>query len=480
VIKKAVDRLEASGGDDAPEADLDALETALDMGFRSDAQHMILDITDGTTHYRDDGTTFSNYTIPETASHLMDYGISYILVGPDSGSMTFNSNGDKKELVKDLGGSGLFIDINGSGFSEILDKIQSIITQTYAIGYYTPNHILDGKKYTVRVNVGDKSDTGQYSASIIEPDSVDTSKSNESTTPSLSTIPLDIKYGIDITDINTENYPYIISSVKVNTTALRADVLKKENFKVLEDGNLMNITSFSFVDNSEYKKLDLAIVFDDTGSMVDEIAEMKAKVSDLINRTSSAKIDCQYELISFKDKAAVNQKWTSDPEVIKNAVNGLNASDGFDAAEADLDAIEAVLGMGFRSDAQHVILDITDEITHYKNDGTKYANYTIPETASNLINNGTSYILVGPTKASVLFYPENDKRELVKTLGQSGLFIDIHDGNFSKIFDGIQSIITRTYTIGYKSSDKKSDRINGTVQVIIGANTDNGEYSVPI
>jgi len=163
-----VDGLNASEGFDAPEVDLDAIETALEMGFRSDAQHMILDITDDVTHYRDDGTPFSNYTIPETASHLLSNGTSYILVGPTVVSGSFDSNNDKRELVKALGGSGLFIDIHSNDFSAILDNIQGIITQTYTIGYFSPNQNIDGGKRTVQVQVGADTDSGQYIAVLSE------------------------------------------------------------------------------------------------------------------------------------------------------------------------------------------------------------------------------------------------------------------------------------------------------------------------
>ena len=199
---------------------------------------------------------------------------------------------------------------------------------------------------------------------------------------------------IDITGINAVNFPYIIAYVTVNSKEGRTGQLNEKDFEVYENGNLTDIISVSFPDNSTKTKLDLAIVFDDTGSMDDRIASLKAKVNELTSNISSANIDCRYSLISFKDTISIKQEWTSDPTVIKKAVDGLYASGGDDDPEADLDALEASLDMGFRSDAQHMILDITDTKTHYRNDGTSYSNFTIPETASHLMNNGISYILV--------------------------------------------------------------------------------------
>ena len=478
VLKSAIETLEASGGDDAPEANLDAIEAVLKLGFRPDAQHMIIDITDSTTHYRDDGTSFSNYIIPETAEHLLSNGTSYILVGPSSVSGQFTVHTDKKELVKALGGSGLFIDIHSNEFSKILGRIQSIITQTYTIGYQTSQPFVEGRKATVEVRVGSESGVGEYT--IVERSAIPDSSYEErelsqfnGRDDALSTFGASI---VDITGINAVNFPYIISYVTVNTPVGRAGGLIEDDFQVFEGGKLMDITSFTFTDSSSPTTLDLVIVFDDTGSMQDEIDGLKEKVLDLTDRISSASIDCRYALISFKDTVTVRQEWTSEPSVIKTAVDGLVAIDGFDAPEANLDAIEAALALGFRPDAQHMIIDITDSTTHYRNDGTPFSQSTIAETALNLISNGTSFILVGPTEVTGAFDSENDKRELVKALGGSGLFIDIHSDDFLLILESIQGVITQTYTIGYYTPDLNADGARRTVMVQVTDDADSGQY----
>lgn len=486
LIKNAVDRLEADGGDDAPEVNLDAIETALISGFRPDAQHMIIDITDSMTHYRDDGTSFSQYTIPETASHLLSNGTSYILVGPASVSGQFNVHTDKKELVKALGGSGLFIDIHSDEFSVILDKIQAIITQTYTISYYTPEFYPEGKKVTLEVQVGPTTDSGQFT--ILKQDGISRTAPLNPVSEELDTVIIRDTDGIstlgrsivDITGINAVNFPYILTYVTVNTSSGRVGDLTKDDFQVYENGELMDIDSFTFTDSSEKTNLDLAIVFDDTGSLVDEIEDMKEKVNDLTDRIISANIDCRYSLITFKDTVVVKQEWTNDPAVIKDAIESLNASEGFDDPEVNLDAIEKALEFGFRPDAQHMILDITDSTTHYVKDGTPFSNYTIPETAGHLLTNGASFILVGPTTVAGTFDLNNDMRELVKSLGGSGLFIDIHSDDFSAILDRIKGVITQTYIIGHYSPDKNSGESVKTVRILVEDNEDIGQYTIRI
>lgn len=244
--------------------------------------------------------------------------------------------------------------------------------------------------------------------------------------------------------------------------------------------NLMNTTSAPLSDSSSQTKLDLAIVFDDTGSLSDEIAGMKAKVNELTDSISSADIDCRYSLISFKDTVSVKQRWTSDPTVIKKAVDCLYASGGDDEPEADLDAVEAALDMDFRPDAHHIILDITDEITHYKDDGTVYSNYTIPETATHLMSKGINYFLIGPASVQGSFDSQNDKRELVRALGGNGLFFDIHSSDFSIILERFQKIITETYT---KENLYPNSSLQGNTSIInikVGSEADSGQYGTSV
>jgi len=217
---------------------------------------------------------------------------------------------------------------------------------------------------------------------------------------------------LGITGINAVNFPNVITYVTVNNPEGREGSLTADDFQVFENGDLMEITSVQFPDTSSRTKLDLAILFDETGSMSEEIADMKARVNELTDAIDSANIDSRYMLISFRDSLTVRQGWTSDPSLIKQAVDSLEADGGDDAPEVNLDAIETALSSGFRPDAQHMILDITDSITHYRGDGTEFSQYTIPETASHLLQNGTSYILVGPSSVSGGFNVHTDKKEL--------------------------------------------------------------------
>ena len=55
---------------------------------------------------------------------------------------------------------------------------------------------------------------------------------------------------IDITGINAVNFPYIIAYVTVNSKEGRTGQLNEKDFEVYENGNLTDIISVSFPDNS--------------------------------------------------------------------------------------------------------------------------------------------------------------------------------------------------------------------------------------
>ncbi len=90
-----------------------------------------------------------------------------------------------------------------------------------------------------------------------------------------------------------------------------------------------------------------------------------------------------------------------------------------------------------------MILDITDDMTHYRNDGKPFSKYTIPETAGNLLNNGTSFILVGPTMVSGSFNQDNDKRELVRLLVEAGFSLTSMEMNLLKSLTVFRELLPR-------------------------------------
>ena len=210
------------------------------------------------------------------------------------------------------------------------------------------------------------------------------------------------------------------------------------------------IDNSSFAGNASGQKLDLAIVFDNTGSMQPEIDAMKSKVKELTDTIKASGLDASYSLVSFNDSVSVKTKWTKDQAIIKKNVDALYAEGGGDEPEDSMDAIEAVLSMGFRPDAQKIVLVITDAHAHYKNDSSGFSKYTKDEVEKDLRESGVTFIPISPT-----FEKQNgfvDLKEIANDI--KSMWIDINSADFSTILEQFKGIITGTYVVEYTSPDQ--------------------------
>lgn len=284
---------------------------------------------------------------------------------------------------------------------------------------------------------------------------------------------------INILGIDSTAFPKIKANLFINKLCALAGNLKHENFIVKEDGNDLAIDNLYFSGNASGQKLDFAVVFDDTGSMSQEINTMKSKVKDLIDTLKASEINATYSLVSFKDSANVKTEWTDDPDLFERKINSLQPIGGNDEPEVSLDAIATVLAMGFRPDALKIILVITDAHAHYKNDSSSFSMYTKEDIEKDLKESGAILILVSPMFEKSSNYA--DLREVANDIQST--WIDINSAEFSAILEQIQGILTGTYVIEYTSPDQAPAE-NRTVLVAVDKQgcvrgSDAGSYISP-
>ena len=284
---------------------------------------------------------------------------------------------------------------------------------------------------------------------------------------------------IQIIGIDSTAFPKIKVSLFINKFCALAGDLKRENFKVKEDGNDPVIDNFYFSGNVSGQKLDFAVVFDDTGSMGEEIAAMKSKVKDLTDTLKASEINATYSLVSFKDSVSVKTEWTDDPDLFKKKINSLQPHGGDDEPEVSFDAIAAVLEMGFRPDAQKVILVITDAHAHYENDSSAFSMYTKADIEKGLKESGAIFIPISPMFEKSSNYV--DLRDVANDIQNT--WIDINSAEFSTILEQIQGMLTGTYVIEYTSPDQAPAE-NRTVLVAVNnpgcaKGSDAGSYISP-
>lgn len=255
------------------------------------------------------------------------------------------------------------------------------------------------------------------------------------------------------TELETGEYPHVTAHVNVESGSSTISSVNTDTFDIFEGGSEREVISLEFIDEA----LDLAFVFDDTGSMGGEIDGAKAGVTDLTDSIDGRNIDARYALVSFKDDVEVDQRFTARASSLKSSVDQLRASGGGDRPEVNFDAIERALDLDWRADAQRVIIDITDAPSHYAGDGSGFSDYTFGKVASDLQDAAVTFISVGPDK-------ENRTDSLKSLAGEvGGLWTDISGvrssssfgssspDNFQRVLERISSLIASTYVLTYFS-----------------------------
>lgn len=247
---------------------------------------------------------------------------------------------------------------------------------------------------------------------------------------------------LDILGIDPSEYPLVKVSVVAETDAGSSGELTEADFEIIEDGVSKEITGFQFTDT----RADIAFVFDDSGSMWGEIAGMKEEVKNLTDTIEGQGIDTRYALVSFKDVVEVDLPFTDDATELKSTVDDLWASGGGDFPEANFDAIEQAIDLDFRSDAQKVIVDITDALSHYRGDGSGISDYTLDEVATDLKEHGIAYFAVAPNYDD----PQASKKNLATEV--DGRWMDIYDAEFTLLLEDFLELVITSYILGYETS----------------------------
>jgi hypothetical protein len=269
--------------------------------------------------------------------------------------------------------------------------------------------------------------------------------------------------------VDVSDYPTVAVDVTLDDGA---GGLAATDFAVTEAGRRREVTGVTL----RATALDLAFVFDDTGSMGDEIAAMQRGVKDLTDAIDSRGVDARYALVSFKDDPEVDRRFTDDAAALKTAVDGLSAAGGGDAPEDAYGAIETALELEYRSGAEPVLVTITDAPAHYRGSGglsemdipllsdaaeamTGDSDYVMGEVAEDLRRAEALFVAVAPDR--------DDPESSVKTLAGevNGLWTDIAAREFDGVLDRITSLLTATYTVEYRTAAEPGERREVTVSV---------------
>jgi predicted secreted protein/Mg-chelatase subunit ChlD len=267
---------------------------------------------------------------------------------------------------------------------------------------------------------------------------------------------------IKIVGVDAAAFPKITVNIFVDKICPEYRNLKRDDFRIAEDKNDTAIGNFHFTGNSSGRKLDLAIVFDETGSMDNEINALKSKIRELTDKINESKLDARYSLVTFNGTDVITQaNWTDDAGSFRKAVGKLTTSGGSsDLPENSLDGIERALSFRFRPDAQKIIVVATDEPSQQKGDGKSHSAYTMADVKRDIMGSGAMLISVSPDFRSSYVDPNVPRSDLARYADirplaneSAGLWININRADFAEILSQIQGILTGTYIIEYTSPD---------------------------
>lgn len=276
---------------------------------------------------------------------------------------------------------------------------------------------------------------------------------------------------VQVTQVDPSAFPRVTVYVSVTDDAGQPiAALTQEDFDLQEDGQPVEILDFAGIGSD--RPVDIVFVFDTTSSMMDEIEGVKDTSIAFANRLRDSNRDFRLGLVAFGDEVrSVDNRdgsLTADAEEFKRWVGRLRADGGGDDAEMSLDALLEGSEMQFRSDAQKILLLITDAPPHERSDGAGVARVEAGETATTLKDAGFTVYAVA--------YNDGRFRQIVDATG--GDFYDIQrERDFTGIIDKIGGLIASQYRIAYQSHRPAYDGTRRPVTVTVGGSTGEIAYT---
>jgi len=253
--------------------------------------------------------------------------------------------------------------------------------------------------------------------------------------------------------IQCPDYPLVDAVVNVRDAATGKGIygLDKSAFVIVENGVLQEPDSFLMKAEKRVEPIDIAFVFDQTGSMQDEINAVKNNALMFADILRGSFMDYRLALVTFSDWVVSVNDYTADVGVFKDWVSRIDAAGGGDEPENDLEALSQALALKTRPGAQVVFILITDAPYHQNDSVTKLSMLPL---AKKIKLEG---IRVYPIAAD---YPQYQwlARET------DGLYINILK-DFSSIIEDLAVTLTAQYRIRYTTKTPSFDNTQRNVEV---------------
>jgi hypothetical protein len=274
-------------------------------------------------------------------------------------------------------------------------------------------------------------------------------------------------YDVSVDTVDASNFSSIemIVSVVDATSGDTVGHLDGSNFVVLEDGTPMDSCQVQLISEGQSTpRTDIVFVFDSTGSMSDEIEDLKQNILDFTDQLEQSNVDFNLGLVVFGDAVEGIFGMTQDADEFRSYVQSVKLGSG--SEENPFDAIAAAVQLGLRDNSERIFVLATDEPPTVVN--------TTQEVAAQLANaNGVRVHAALPPAENASY------QLLVGSTG--GSFFDL-TGSFAAVLDDVVAEIINRYVITCESPRPVRDNtwrhldVHVTDGSVGGAGT--GEYFV--
>lgn len=230
---------------------------------------------------------------------------------------------------------------------------------------------------------------------------------------------------LDARDSLNNHFPYLV----------------KNDLIIYQDSRPMRVESLERISAENSLPVDIAFIIDQTGSMQQEVNEVKANIIEFTRRLASRGVDYRLALISFSDRIDRYKDFTEDVNTFIAWIDGVKVGGGGDDNENALEALYEATSFKFRLSAQRIFILITDAMFHQKGDrGDGKTEFTTRTMIDFLNKQNVKLFAITP--------PLIDEYKQMTDATRGKRFNIIED--FSSILDEFSESLTNLYAVRYR------------------------------
>jgi len=251
---------------------------------------------------------------------------------------------------------------------------------------------------------------------------------------------------ISIRAVDISRYPEVAVILDArDSTGHHFPNLKKDDMVVYQDGRPVRIDALEHISAENSVPVDIAFIIDQTGSMQQEVNEVKENIIEFTKRLAVRGIDYRLALITFSDRIERYKDFTEDVKTFITWIDEIKVGGGGDDNENALEGLYEATSFKFRQAAQRVFILITDAMFHQKGDrGDGRTEFTTETMTEFLIKQNVKLFAITP--------PTIEEYEYMTEATRGKRFNIIED--FSSILDEFSESITNLYAVKYTVTEE--------------------------